>query len=323
MRRTQSPIDLRALQAFVAVCETGSMTAAAKRLGISQSAVSQAIATLERDQATDLFDRESRPPRPNLAGRTLFELAGPLLEHAHMVSTRIGDASASGTLPVRLGCVDSFAATVGPELIRALSGSTRHIALWSGLTPGLSQQIHDREVDVVVCTQTVLHDSRIVEMPVFSEAFVAVVSRRWLDEQKSRDIDWRTLAAELPLIRYTARSVIGQQVERLARHLGIESPRRFEFDATDPLLSLVTARLGFGISTPLCLWQARQYLDDIAVLPLPAGRLSRRDFFLLHRQGEWDTLVGEIATLTRRVIDHVIRPALTHALPQLPEDAIT
>ena len=320
MRRTESPIDLRALQAFVAVCETGSMTAAARQLGVSQSAISQSVSSLERDQGTSLFDRESRPPRPNMAGRALLELAVPLLEHAHMVSARIGDASLSGTLPIRLGCVDSFAATVGPELIRAVSGSSRQIALWSGLTPGLTRQLHDRDIDIAVCTQTVLSDARIVEIPLFSEAFVAVVSREYAEHHAQSD--WRAVVQDMPLIRYTARSVIGQQIERFARHLGIDSARRYEFDATDPLLSLVTARLGFAISTPLCLWQARHYLDEIAVLPLPASRLGRRDFFLLHRQGEWDEFAAEIVTLTRGVLDHAIVPALARALPLLPEDAV-
>jgi DNA-binding transcriptional LysR family regulator len=320
MRRTQIPLDLRALQAFVAVCETGSMTAAAKQLGVSQSAISQAVSTLERDQGMTLFDRDSRPPRANVAGRTLLELAGPLLEHAQMVSAQMGDASSAGRLPVRLGCVDSFAATVGPELIRAVSSSKRQISLWSGLTPGLSKQLHDRELDVAVCTQTTLTDPRIVEVPMFSEAFVAVVARSHLSGRVS--VDWRTLVKELPLIRYTARSVIGQQVERFARHLGINSPRRYEFDATDPLLSLVAARLGFAISTPLCLWQARHYLDDIAVLPLPSGRLSRRDFFLLHREGEWEDFAKEIVALTRTVIDRSIEPALARAVPKWPDDAI-
>jgi DNA-binding transcriptional LysR family regulator len=321
MRRTQIPLDLRALQAFVAVCESGSMTGAAKQLGVSQSAISQAVSTLERDQGIVLFDRESRPPRPNIAGRMLFELAGPLLEHAQMVSTQMGDTSNAGHVQVRLGCVDSFAATVGPELIRAVSGSKRQIALWSGLTPALSRQLHERELDVAVCTQTTLSDARIVEVPMFSEAFVAVVARSHLSGRAS--VDWRILQKELPLIRYTARSVIGQQVERFARHLGINSPRRYEFDATDPLLSLVSARLGFAISTPLCLWQARHYLDQIAVLPLPPGRLGRRDFFLLHREGEWTEFAKEIVTLTRTVIDRSIQPALMRAVPHWPDDALS
>ena len=320
MRKTQPPIDLRALHAFLAVCETGSMTAAAQQLGVSQSAVSQSVSSLERDLGGSLLDRESRPRRPNFAGRALQELGAPLLEHAHKVSVRIGDASLAGTWPIRLGCVDSFAATVGPELIRAVSGSARQIALWSGLTPGLTKQLHDREVDVTVCTKSVLSDARILEIPIFSEAFVLVVARSYLDGRE--DIDWRTLVQELPMIRYTARSVIGRQVERFARHLGIDSTRRYEFDATDPLLSLVTAKLGFAISTPLCLWQARHYLGDIEVLPLPSSQLGWRDFFLLHRQGEWEGFSGKIVALTRRVLDHVIHPALARALPSLPDDVL-
>jgi DNA-binding transcriptional LysR family regulator len=308
MRRPRHPIDLRALQAFVAVCDTGSMTAAAKQLGVSQSAISQAVSALEREQGTSLFDRDSRPPRANSAGRALLELAAPLLDHAQRVSARIDEASDAGNASVRLGCVDSFAATA------------RQIALWSGLTPGLTKQLHDREIDLAVCTQTVISDPRIVEIPLFSEAFVAVASRRFLASRPAAD--WRTLAANLPLIRYTARSVIGQQVERFARHLGIDSPRRYEFDATDPLLSLVAAGLGFAISTPLCLWQARHYLDEIDVLPLPPGGLARRDFFLLHRESEWDGFAAELISLTRGVLDQRIQPALQQALPNLPGDAI-
>ena len=60
MRRTPPPIDLRALQAFVAVCDSGSMTGAAKQLGVSQSAISQSIAALERDQGLTLFDHSMR-----------------------------------------------------------------------------------------------------------------------------------------------------------------------------------------------------------------------------------------------------------------------
>ena len=63
-------------------------------------------------------------------------------------------------------------------------------------------------------------------------------------------------------------------------------------------------------------------LLTIAVLPLPSGRLGRRDFFVLHRQGEWDDFAGEIVTLTRAVIDRSIQPALARALPQLPDDAL-
>jgi hypothetical protein len=70
------------------------------------------------------------------------------------------------------------------------------------------------------------------------------------------------------------------------------------------------------------LWQARHYLEEIDVLPLPPGGLARRDFFLLHRESEWDGFAAELISLTRGVLDQRIRPALQQALPSLLDDAI-
>ena len=74
MRNSFVGVDLRALQAFVAVCETRSMTEAARVLGVTQSAVSQLIAALEREQGVALFDREFRPVRPNAAASYTVEI---------------------------------------------------------------------------------------------------------------------------------------------------------------------------------------------------------------------------------------------------------
>jgi DNA-binding transcriptional LysR family regulator len=131
------------------------------------------------------------------------------------------------------------------------------------------------------------------------------------------------MVGELPLIRYSQRSVIGQQVERYLRHIGLHAQRRFEFDATDPLLSLVSAGLGWAISTPLCLWQSRQYLDSVTVLPLPLARLGQRDFFLLAREGEYGSLDQEIARVTLNVIRRDTLPAIRRAMPALPANTIS
>src|ERR1700759_2060725 len=96
MRNTFVGVDLRALQAFVAVCETRSMTEAARVLGVTQSAVSQLIASLEREQGVSLFDRDFRPVRPNAAGKILFEQAGALLEHAQAVALNVRAAAKTG-----------------------------------------------------------------------------------------------------------------------------------------------------------------------------------------------------------------------------------
>ena len=84
-----SGLELRHLLALVAVVEAGTFSAAAERLGYTQSAVSQQIGTLERMVGAPLFERPG--------GRRLVHLtvAGEmLLTHARAVIARVSAAAA-------------------------------------------------------------------------------------------------------------------------------------------------------------------------------------------------------------------------------------
>ena len=105
--------------------------------------------------------------------------------------------------------------------------------------------------------------------------------------------------------------------------MGVQAPRCYEFDATDPLLSLVAAGLGWAVTTPLCLWQSRHHLGDVQVRPLPATRLGQRHFFLLTREGEWAALDEEVARVTREVIRRDTAPAIRARLPDLPAGVLS
>ncbi|MEU8224043.1 LysR family transcriptional regulator [Kribbella sp. NPDC048915] len=70
-------MDPHLLRTFVAVADCGSFSAAAERLGYTQSAVSQHIAALESDLGTPLLHR--RPVSPTPAGERLLEHAGAIL----------------------------------------------------------------------------------------------------------------------------------------------------------------------------------------------------------------------------------------------------
>lgn len=315
------PLDLHALEAFVACCDCQSMTQAALRLGITQSAVSQLVKNLERDTGTLLLDRDLRPPKPTAAGRALREEATELLAHARAVADRARSGAPTEGTRLLLGCVDSFAATVGPALIRALSGRARDLLMWSGLTPVLAEQLLRRDIDMAIVTDAVVADRRISVRPLFSEAFVLVLPPA-SENESGHPPDLHVAAARWPLIRYSLRSVMGQQVERCLRHFGVQAPRRFEFDATDPLMSLVAAGLGWAVTTPLCLLQSRHHLGDVRVLPLPATALGRREFFLLCREGEWQGLDDEIVRLTQQVIAQHTRADLERLIPALPHSAL-
>lgn len=315
--------NLQALEAFVTICEAGSMSLAAQRLGVTQSAVSQLVKALEDAHGVQLFDREVRPARPTRAGLALVDGAAELLAQARSLAEGLRASARRDYAQIRLGAVDSFAATLGPDLIRALSGSARQIQLWSGLSPGLSAQLQARELDLAICTDAALVEPRIRQRLLCSESWVAVFPKGHGARKPKAVRELQDIVGELPLIRYSQRSVIGQQIERFLLHVGIAAPRRFEFDATDPLLSLVAAGLGWALSTPLCLWQSRQYLDSVEVIPLPGVRLGQRDFFLLSRQGEATGLETEIVRITRRTIRLTTLPAIRRMMPGLPSGVLS
>ena len=322
-RRTLDMPDLRALETFVAVCDANSMVEAAERLGLSQSAVSQSIKSLEEDLGLLLMDRDVRPARPTHAGRVLHEESARLLSQARAAMDHVRATARQELAQIRLGCVDSFAATVGPQLIRALSGKARQIQMWSGLTPTLTAQMLSRELDMVICTDTGVPDPRVQQRLLFSESWVAVYPKGHPVQPVTTLKGLTSSAGHLPLIRYSQRSVMGQQIERYLRHVGVHAERSFEFDATDPLLSLVASGLGWAISSPLCLWQSRHYLDEVNVVALPPARLGQRHFFLLSREGEWVNFDDELARVARDVIRRDTFPAIRKRLPALPDSVLS
>jgi DNA-binding transcriptional LysR family regulator len=298
----QARPDWELLTSWVAVIETGSVSEAARLLRISQAAVSQRIKQLEAIFSTSLLDRSTRPAQPTAAGQRLFENAKDLLTRADQMMESVRNVSRAKRMIVRFGCVDSFAATIGPLLIKALASSSHQIRLWSGITPTLDALIEGRQLDLAVTTSLTALPG-ISREQLFTERYYAVVPATFEISKFGSLLD---LTRHLQFIRYSARSVIGQQVDEYLQRTGDALERTCEFDATDPLLSLVASGMGFALTTPLCIWQARHFVPGIRVIPLSAfSRQGRpypemtRTFFLAYRQGELGTLPSEVRDLVR------------------------
>jgi DNA-binding transcriptional LysR family regulator len=72
-------MDLNLLRAFLAVAETSSFSAAARKLGVPKSSVSRAVAALEEQMNVRLLHRTTRHVAPTTAGRALHDRVAPLL----------------------------------------------------------------------------------------------------------------------------------------------------------------------------------------------------------------------------------------------------
>lgn len=82
-------MTLEDLRVFVAACEAGSLSAAARRLERTQSAVSQHMARLEAAYGARLLERGARGVEPTEAGRILWELALQGLDALALAQQRI------------------------------------------------------------------------------------------------------------------------------------------------------------------------------------------------------------------------------------------
>jgi DNA-binding transcriptional LysR family regulator len=73
-------ITLRQLEIFAAICQEGTITGAARRIGLSQAATSQALAELENQLQRRLFDRHGRRVLANASARDLLPEATEVLD---------------------------------------------------------------------------------------------------------------------------------------------------------------------------------------------------------------------------------------------------
>ncbi|GCD36257.1 LysR family transcriptional regulator [Streptomyces chrestomyceticus JCM 4735] len=98
-------VTLDDLRAFVAVCEAHSLSAVARDLGCTQSAVSQRVKRLEREAGIALLERRPRGVAPTQAGRILCRAATGSLAELDLALRRLADLRRGdgGTLRITTG----------------------------------------------------------------------------------------------------------------------------------------------------------------------------------------------------------------------------
>jgi DNA-binding transcriptional LysR family regulator len=110
-------MELRELTAFVAVVEEGGLSAAARRLHVSQPALSQTISGLERELRVKLLTRGSTGTRPTEAGLTLAGEARAVLARYEQALRVMARYTGEGKGILRLGVPLEFpAAVLSPAL---------------------------------------------------------------------------------------------------------------------------------------------------------------------------------------------------------------
>ncbi|MGH6948604.1 MAG: LysR family transcriptional regulator [Kiloniellales bacterium] len=308
--------DLKALRTFVLVAECGSMTQAARQLGMTQSSVSEIVGNLEQGLGATLFDRALRPLALTAAGGALYERGRALLGQAGnaLQATRAaGHGKLSG---VTLALIESVANTVGPLLVSELSGLAQRWRVWSGISPDQQAALLSRAADAIVTTSDELDgDPAFEQHPILTEWFLLALPAHYRGETEPLE-----RLAEVPFVRYSLRSAIGRQIEAQLNRLRLDLPLRAEFDTASGQLAAVAEDMGWSLTTPLCLLQERQRVAGrIRVERLTRGRFSRR-IRLVARKGDLGETPRLLAETARRLLRERCLPPLFAEIPWLAEE---
>ncbi|MBV7295308.1 hydrogen peroxide-inducible genes activator [Corynebacterium sp. TAE3-ERU12] len=118
MRNREYRPTLPQLRAFVAIADTGHFGQAARKLGISQPSLSQALATLEQGLDVQLVERSTRRVLVTPLGRGLLPLARDVSELVDEVVERAAGRSASLSGPLSIGFIPTIAPYVLPNFLR-------------------------------------------------------------------------------------------------------------------------------------------------------------------------------------------------------------
>ena len=237
-------MSLKNLRTFVTVAETGSFSAAAERLFLTQSAVSMQIKALEEEWGVTLFDRKLRPPVLNRRGWMLVDPARALVDQYDRLKATAGTATAELVGSVRVGVVPSAATLLLPEVMvrlrRAHPGLT--VLAESGLSQELMFKVSQGRLDAAVVTGPDSAEVGIV---------ARLVRREELKLFAHPDLvlpDARDMLATRPFIRFSSTIGIGRIVDEALRARGITKLNAImELDSFEAILEMVQLKLGIAI----------------------------------------------------------------------------
>ncbi|MFE1930615.1 LysR family transcriptional regulator [Streptomyces sp. NPDC059474] len=242
-----SSTGLRVLQQ---IAESGSFTAAAARLGYTQSAVSRQAVSLERSAGTILFDRRPDGVRLTPAGLTLLRHARTILD-----CLTAAESDLTGTVPrtelVRLGLFLSAGAVVLPAALTRLTATDPQITVTTteGTTPTLIRALRAGSIDLAVLTSRPPHrplDSESprlhVETVVDTELVLATASTGKFAGRTTVHVDELVDAAWIATPSSSSEPLLGVWP-------GLPGRPRIVHSARDWLTKLHLVAGGFGVTT--------------------------------------------------------------------------
>jgi len=274
---------LRQIQNFVAVVESGSIRGAARKLGVSQPAITKSVRSLEAELHSRLFQRTPHGIVPTPSGRAFFaraRIAHVELSKAEEEVAQIGSESAGS---VTFGVGPLAAIVIVPEAVTRFRHQfpRARLRILEGYTHTLLPLVRDETLDLALGVRPDAKlDPAFAFRPLFRLDYV-VVSRKGHPLRNARSL------TELPNAEWISLlppGLPGGPLDRMFSLAGLPGPRQMiRCDSHNIAVALLAKTDMLGILARKMLTQspARDSLQQIAVTePMPSytlGMFTRMD----------------------------------------------
>ena len=234
-------LTLDQLRALIAVSETGSFSAAARKLGRVQSAISQSVQSLEDTLGVELFDRDAKTPKLNERGRVLLQDAYGVVHGAEALRARAQSIAGDVEPELTLAVDSMFPNVVLIETLRAFGKEFPNVSV-TLFTEGLGaaeQRIRDGVARLGIYSPLSTAQSNDLEWePMTSIELIPVVASSHPLADEAPPIERHTLEQQVQLV-LTDRTPMSQNLRG-----GILSLRIWRFADLGTRLEFLLA--GFG-----------------------------------------------------------------------------
>ena len=305
-------LDFDLLRTFVAVCEHGDVTAAARALGVTQPAVTRKLRRLELVLETQLFDRSRRPMVLTRSGLLLKSRAPKLIEETRSLITDIGTLHEYRRDHLCIGMPDSLSEIMGAEIASMLTGLARTIELRSGTSPWLESAFYAGNLDLAVDSPPFRTMKSTRARFLFNDPIMVAVPGSWSERPIADYIGTENF------VTYSNNSKFGTKCAAAMCRLGVSGEARFALDSTQSLLRFVQAGYGWAITSALCLLQSPKALRELRFQPCPDT--SPRTLYLLHHVKDTTQIADPIARSCRSVFQQLLATPWTQLSRQLADE---
>jgi len=284
------PLDSRQLRAFSILARTGSFTATAQELHLSQSAISHAMKALEQEIGCRLLDRLGKTVVPTQAGEQLLVHTQKILTEMESARSQLSHLGKWGSSRLRIGASTTACQYVLPGVLREFKESFPKcaISIEPGDTPDMIDALRQHRIDLAVNLEP--HREEQLEFrPLFTDELLFIVSplHPWAQAGKVT----RTEIPRQHYILYGKGSYTYQMIEDYFRADQVVLHSQLDLGNMEAIKELVKLGLGVSIMAP---WTARKELGEKSLIALPLGkRKLKRRWGMLHWRGRRLSLAEE------------------------------